>query len=209
MISQSASTSTGGMRDGMGGSTSTSSTATTGTSTPNASDALIREGSYASAGQTLFKVVNPSALRVELNIASTLTGTVKKGGKVMLDFGDQHSDDGTVDFVQPFFSEGQEFLTVRVYTKKTDRLHIGHLVKAVIESSAVEALWVPKEAVLDLGVDDVVFIKEKNVFKPKKIVTGVRTQNQIEVKQGLSSSDEIASNAQYLVDSESFIKTNK
>lgn len=209
MISQNASTSTGGMRDGMGGSTSTSSTATTGTSSPNASDALIREGSYASSGQTLFKVVNPSALRVELNIASTLTGTVKKGGKVMLDFGDEHSDEGTVDFVQPFFNEGQEFLTVRVYTKKTDRLHIGHLVKAVIESSPVEALWVPKEAVLDLGVDDVVFIKEKNVFKPKKVVTGVRTQNQIEVKQGLSSSDEIASNAQYLVDSESFIKTNK
>jgi Cu(I)/Ag(I) efflux system membrane fusion protein len=82
-------------------------------------------------------------------------------------------------------------------------------VKAVIEGSAVEALWVPKEAVLHLGVDDIVFIKEKNVFKPKKIVTGIRTENHIEVKQGLSSSDEIASNGQYLIDSESFIKTNK
>ncbi len=207
MTSQSASASTGGMSDGMGGSTTTSSqTTSAGTST---SDALIREGSYVTSGQTLFKIVNPSALRVELNIASTLTGTVKKGGKVMLDYGDQHSDEGTIDFVQPFYNEGQEFLTVRVYTKDTDRLHIGHFVKAVIESNAVEALWVPKEAVLDLGIEEVVFVKEKNVFKPKKIVTGVRTENQIEVKQGLSSSDEIASNAQYLVDSESFIKTNK
>lgn len=207
MTSRSASASTGAMSDGMGGSTTTSSqTTSAGTST---SDALIREGSYVTSGQTLFKIVNPSALRVELNIASTLTGTVKKGGKVMLDYGDLHSDEGTIDFVQPFYNEGQEFLTVRVYTKDTDRLHIGHFVKAVIESNAVEALWVPKEAVLDLGIEEVVFVKEKNVFKPKKIVTGVRTENQIEVKQGLSSSDEIASNAQYLVDSESFIKTNK
>ena len=209
MTSQSASASTGGMSDGMGGSTTTSSQTTSGSSTTNANDALIREGSYVTSGQTLFKIVNPSALRVELNIASTLTGTVKKGGKVVLDYGDQHSDDGSIDFVQPFYNEGQEFLTVRVYTKNTDRLHIGHFVKAVIESSAVEALWVPKEAVLDLGIEEVVFIKEKNTFKPKKVVTGVRTENQIEIKQGLSSSDEIASNAQYLVDSESFIKTNK
>jgi membrane fusion protein, copper/silver efflux system len=208
MTSQSASASTGGMSDGMSGNTSTSP-ATSSTPTANANDALIREGSYITSGQTLFKVVSPTALRVELNIASTLTAAVKKGGKVKLDFGDHHIEDAAIDFVQPFFNEGQEFLTVRVYTKNTDRLHIGHLVKAVIEGSAVEALWVPKEAVLHLGVDDVVFIKEKSVFKPKKVVTGVRTDNQIEIKQGLSSSDEIASNAQYLVDSESFIKTNK
>lgn len=208
MTSQRTSTSAGGMTDGMSGDASTS-TSTSASSTASPSDQLIREGSYVTSGQTLFKVVNPSALRVELNIASTLTATIKKGSKVKLDFGDEHSEDGTIDFVQPFFNEGQEFLTVRVYTKNTDRLHIGHLVKAVIESSAVEALWVPKEAVLHLGVDDVVFIKEKNVFRPKKVVTGIRAEKHIEIKQGLSSSDEIASNGQYLVDSESFIKTNK
>jgi Cu(I)/Ag(I) efflux system membrane fusion protein len=208
MTSQSPSASGGGMSDGMGGTSSASAATSTG-STQNTGEALVREGSYVSSGQTLFKVVNPAALRVELNIASTLIGSVKKGGKVRLDFGDQHHEEGTIDFVQPFFNEGQEFLTVRVYTKNTDRLHIGHLVKAAIEGSAVEALWVPKEAVLHLGVDDIVFIKEKNVFKPKKVVTGIRTENHIEIKQGLSSSDEIASNGQYLIDSESFIKTNK
>ncbi len=209
MTPQSAASSGGGMSDGMGGSSSTSPSSTQGASTVSSGDQLVREGSYAASGQTLFKIVNPSALRVELNVASTLTGTVKKGGKVTLDFGDQHNDEGTIDFVQPFFNEGQEFLTVRVYTKNTERLHIGHLVKAVIESNPVEALWVPKDAVLHLGVDDVVFIKEKNVFKPKKVVAGIRTENEVEIKQGLSSSDEIASNGQYLVDSESFIKTNK
>ena len=37
-------------------------------------------------------------------------------------------------------------------------------------------------------------------------MTGMRTNGFIEVKDGLTSSDEIALNAQYLVDSESFIK---
>ena len=88
-------------------------------------------------------------------------------------------------------------------------MHIGHLVTARIQGTSVEALWVPKEAVLDLGVDKIVFVKTKNVLKPKKIVIGAKTEKETEVKQGLSSSDEIAANAQYLVDSESFIKTQQ
>jgi membrane fusion protein, copper/silver efflux system len=210
MSSQSASASPGGMGDGMGGNANAASpAASTTTSTANTGAALVREGNYVSSGQTLFKIVNASALTVELNVSATLSGMVKKGGKVALDFGDQHREDGTIDFVQPFFNDGQEFLTARVYTKNIDLLHIGHLVNAVIEGSAVEALWVPQEAVLHLGVDDIVFIKEKDAFKAKKVVTGVRAENQIEIKAGLSSSDEIASNAQYLVDSESFIKIDK
>jgi len=208
MTAQSGSASSGGMSDGMGGTSSTPASSSQ-SSTGNATDPIIREGSYVTSGQTLFKVVNPSALRVELNIATTLAGKVKKGDKVMLDFGDQHGESGSIDFIQPFFNEGQEFQTVRVYTKNTELLHIGHLVKAILDNNSVEALWVPKEAVLDLGVEHVVFVKEKNVLKPKKVITGTRTDNQIEIRQGLSSSDEIAANAQYLVDSESFIKTNK
>jgi len=198
----------GGMNDGMGASSGVSAPPMSG-QPANTGDGLIREGSYVASGQTLFTVVNPSALRIELNIAATLTGTVRKGGKVMLDFGDQHNDAGTIDFVQPFFNKGQDFLTVRVYTQHTDRLHIGHLVKAVIEGQAVEALWVPREAVVHLGVEDVVFVKEKNVFRAKKVVTGVRTGGYVEIREGLSSAHDIAGNAQYLVDSESFIKTDK
>lgn len=196
-----------GMRDGM------ASAQTQGTSGPSAASSvtadLIREGSYVTPGQTLFKVFNASALRVELNLPSGNAISIKKGSHVTLDFGHGDHQAATVDFIQPFFSEGQEFVTIRVFTKNSEKLHIGHLVTAHVSGSSVEALWVPQEAVFDLGVDKVVFIKDKKVFKPKKVITGVRTENSIEIKQGLSSSDEIAANAQYLVDSESFIKTQK
>jgi hypothetical protein len=199
----------GGMSGGMGDA-SPMSGAVGNTSTTNSSqEGIIREGSYVTAGQTLFKVVNTSALRVELNIASTIVGTIRKGSAITLDFGNGDEQNATVDFIQPFFSEGQEFLTIRVYTRNSDKLHIGHLVNARLKSSSPEGLWVPKEAVLDLGVDKIVFIKEKNVLKPKRVVIAARTEDAIQIKQGLSSSDEIAADAQYLVDSESFIKTQK
>jgi len=202
----------GGNGMGMGsgsGQTSGSAMANTTSSSGTINDNLVREGSYASSGQTLFKIVNASAMRVELNLPSTSANAIKKGSEVILDFGGGDQQKATVDFIQPYFTQGQEFLTVRVYTDKTDKLHIGHLVKAIITGTSIEAMWVPKEAVLDLGVDHIVFIKNKNVLKPKKVVTGARTGKEIEIRQGLSSADEIAINAQYLVDSESFIKAPK
>ncbi len=170
---------------------------------------LLREGAYVTFGQTLFTIVNTSALRVELSIPSTLAANLELGGEVILDLGDGVVEQAKIDFIQPFFSNGQEFVTIRVFTRNTDRLHIGHLVSAMLKGDSIEALWIPKEAVLDLGEGNVVFVETNNVLKPKRVVLGSRTKDSVEIKQGLSSTDEIAVNAQYLIDSESFIKTPK
>jgi membrane fusion protein, copper/silver efflux system len=154
----------------------------------------------------LFTVVNSDALRIELNLPGSYSGIVKEGQRIVLDMGNNVKDIATVDFIQPFFTEGQEFMKVRVYTDKTADLHIGHLVNATISLDAREALWVPKEAILDLGTKKILFLKDRDVLRPKLVVVGMAAEGLIEVKSGLASSDEIAANAQYLVDSESFIK---
>jgi hypothetical protein len=189
-----------GMKEGM------SAPGVSTTRTSDSIDDLLREGNYVSAGQVFFKVVNASALRVELNVAASLGNTIKKGDEVTLDFGNNDLQSSTVDLVQPFFNAGQEFITIRVFTHHTDKLHIGHLVNAELKSNSIEGLWVPVEAVVDLGVNKVVFIKDRKVFKPKEVTTGVATAGMIQIVHGLSSQDEIAVNGQYLVDSESFIK---
>lgn len=192
----------GGMQSGMRSSSPVSQPAPMATGTGS----LIREGDYVNAGQTLFKLVNTSALRIELDLPVSQTGTIKAGTDVELDFGDGEIHKATVDFVQPFFDENGEFVKLRVYTRDMQKLTIGQLVKASVKIDPVESLWVPKQAVLDLGLDRIVFIKQQEAFKPVKVTTGIRTDEWIEIKHGLSSADEIAGNAHYMVDSESFIK---
>jgi hypothetical protein len=85
-------------------------------------------------------------------------------------------------------------------------MHIGHLVNASLKLTSSESLWLPTEAVLNLGVDQVVFVKRDGLFKPFKVGTGIRTNGQVEITKGLASADEVAANAQLLVDSESFVK---
>lgn len=195
--------SSSGMSSGMGGSISS----TPASQPMNTSNEFVREGTYVTSGQVLFKIVNALAMRVELNLSASQAKQVSMGNEADLLLENQSTQKGKVDFIQPFFNDGQEFITVRIYVKDGDRLQVGQLVKATLESTAIEALWIPKEAVLDLGTEKVVFVKEREMFKPKTITTGVESNGWIEIKSGLSSSDEIAVNAQYLIDSESFVKT--
>ncbi|MBL7732898.1 MAG: hypothetical protein JNM88_17100 [Chitinophagaceae bacterium] len=64
----------------------------------------------------------------------------------------------------------------------------------------------PKEAVLSLGMDKVVFQKTGGGFQAKKISTGITHGKHIQIVNGLAAKDSVAVNAQFLMDSESFIK---
>ncbi len=187
-------------------SSSTNMTPSGGVSSAVASTFPIREGNYVTAGQTLVKIVDTNAIRVDLDLVQEQIGMIRQGDKIEVDFGNGNKRVASVDFVQPFFNEGQNFLKVRLYTDKLEMLPIGQLVQANIELNSKESLWIPKQSVIDLGNEKIVFIKDRETLEPKRIATGIISDEFVEVKSGLATSDEIAFNAQYLVDSESFIK---
>ncbi len=188
------------MNGGMNRSSATNATIN------NSPAKLIRQGDYVTAGQVLFKVVNTSALRIELNLPLSTAASIKNKDEVDLNFGNNVIEKAHVDFIQPFLTEGQEFVKIRLYTSKIKNLQIGQLIHATILLKPSEGLWIPTAAILDQGLTQIVFIKDRGVFKPKEIKTKSSSDGWTQVK-GLASSDEIASDAHYLVDSEDFIKT--
>ena len=70
-------------------------------------------------------------------------------------------------------------------------------------------MWLPRNAVINLGKKQIVFLKNKNNFIAKTIQTGFETDTTIQIISGLELDEKVAANAQYLVDSESFIKSNE
>jgi multidrug efflux pump subunit AcrA (membrane-fusion protein) len=195
--------SSGGM--GMGGSASTTGGSST-ASTPSSTSSFVREGSYVSSGQTLFRIVNTQSLWIEFNVPLRLASQIKAGDALTWVDGST-TKRLKIDFVEPFFVEGEDFIRLRSYYKGGD-VSVGQLVEAGIQSVSGESLWIPKEALLDLGLDQIVFLKQRGLFKPTKVKAGLQTDDWIEIKSGLTSSDEVAVNAQYLIDSENFIKTS-
>ena len=172
----------------------------------------LKEGMYLQKGQTVFKVYNPNKVWALLNIYPSDQPLVKVGNKVRIVPEARPEKDfrGSIYFIEPFFRPGSKTLTARVNIDNSIlQLPIGSQIRATIFSSPVNAEWLPKEAILSLGLEKVVFVKSGNGYKAQKVETGLTYKKLIQITGGITAADSVAANAQFLMDSESFIKVKE
>jgi membrane fusion protein, copper/silver efflux system len=169
----------------------------------------LKEGMYLQKGQSIFIVYNPDKAWAILNIFGESQALVRQGNAVRIVPETLPGKDfrATIDFIEPFYRDDSKTLTARVHFDNSNlNIPIGSQVKATVFGNAKEAYWLPKEALLSMGLDKLVFKKSKDGFKASKVNTGITHKNHIQVLSGLNETDSVAINAQYLMDSESFIK---
>lgn len=175
-------------------------------------DLMLKEGMYVQKGQTLLSVYNPHKLWAVLNIYADDQSLIKAGNTVRIvpETAPDKDFRAKIDFIEPFFKEGSKTLTARVYFENHEmNMPVGSQVQATIFGNKITADWLPKDAIISLGMDKVVFKKFNGIFKAVKVKTGLTYNNKILIIDGLSPYDEVAANAQFLMDSESFIKVNE
>jgi Cu(I)/Ag(I) efflux system membrane fusion protein len=175
-------------------------------------DLSIKEGMYVEKGQNIFQLYDVSRSWVLLNIFPEYLSLVKKGDAVKIIPETSPGKDfrGQIDFIEPLYRKENKTLTARVYFNNSQlQIPVGSQVKATVFVNSTNANWLPKDAVLSLGIDKVVFIKQSGGFKAHKVETGLANNDVIQIVSGLNSIDSVAMNAQFLTDSESFIKVNK
>ncbi len=167
-----------------------------------------RAGMYVSAGQTLFKVINTEQVWAEFNIRQREANKIKLNDSIWLSFDQSQKEiQSTIGFIQPFYQEGANFAKVRVYLPNLKHEYqIGELVNGKLKKESEKSLWIPSRASLDLGTQKIVFIKRNGAFRPKSFSAGQTSGDWIEIVSGIDVQDSIAYDAQFLVDSESFIK---
>lgn len=191
-----------GMGDGMSAAPAAAPAATP--VTPN-TPVMLREGQYVSAGENLFTVYKADKLVGEFAVDPAIAARIRRGQAVSLRSVADSSRviKAAIGLVQPTFRNGENFMLVRVYLDDQP-FKAGTLLKANIPAGNATGWWLPEAAVLQLGNRDVVFRKEGRVYKPVTIQAGVRADGYIQVPDSTAAWD-IAANAYYLVDSESFI----
>jgi Cu(I)/Ag(I) efflux system membrane fusion protein len=87
------------------------------------------------------------------------------------------------------------------------KLPIGLRLEGRVKISPIKGIWIKKQSMVSTGDQHIVFVKNGNGFKAKDIETGIELEGYIQVLGGISIKDQIVQNAQYLMDSESFIKS--
>jgi Cu(I)/Ag(I) efflux system membrane fusion protein len=170
----------------------------------------LREGMYVQKGQRLFSLQSLATVWAMLEFYPSDAALVKVGQPVSIRIEPfEKPFSGKINYIEPQFGAVGKNLRARVYLENPDgKLKPGALLKATVQAGASSGFWIPKTAALELGRQRVVFLKKDGVFQSRKIETGARAGEWLEVRSGISPEDEIAADARFLMDSESFVKSN-
>jgi membrane fusion protein, copper/silver efflux system len=194
-------------------STASASQPMTGPTPSDASNGMgelpLKEGMYIQKGQTLFQLYNTDQSWIILNLYAGSASRIRVGSAVTItaETAPDQPFNATISYIEPFYREDSKTLTARVYFNNVDKvLPIGSQVKAIIRGAAVQGAWLPREAVLSLGLHQIVLKRENGLFQVSAVQTGIITDSLIQITGGLNAEDSVAADAQYLMDSESFIK---
>lgn len=194
----------------MGGGGGSSAPAAATPAAPANTPVMLREGQYVSAGQSLFTIYQADNLVAEFSFPSALAAKIKPQQRLL--FYPVHDKNamqpGTIGLIEPVYRNGQNFTLVRVYLG-AHHFRAGQLLTASIPLVYREGWWLPAKALYHSGNQSLVFRKTGGAFTPVAVAVdaGATVADMVQVTSNIAGW-EVASNAAYLVDSESFIKTH-
>lgn len=116
---------------------------------------------------------------------------------------------GRVIFVDPILDPKTRTAKVRLeFANPSGDLRPELFGEAVLKGPGHKGILVPLDAVLDAGTQKVVFIAlGEGRFEPREVTTGTTVGEQVEVLSGLKPGEEVIVRANFLVDSESRLKS--
>jgi membrane fusion protein (multidrug efflux system) len=154
----------------------------------------ISTGAVVSAGSEIATVSDISRIKLDFAVPETLLSRVQPGQPILAvaaAYPDQPFR-GTVATVDPVLNPQTRAATVRAVLANGDRrLKPGMLLTVAIESAARTAPAVPELAIVGEGEQTFVYTVEDGKAKRIKVVTGLRQDGLVEIRQGLSAGQRI------------------
>ena len=164
-------------------------------------------GKYVEPGTTLYEVADLSTVWVMADIYESEVAAVKLNQPATVSFAAYPGEafQGKASYIYP--SLNTEARTVRVRLELPNprlKLKPGMYGNVSLRTDAVKTLLVPKEAVLDTGLRQLVFLdRGQGIYEPYPVKVGRRSQDRVEVLQGIKEGDRVVTSAQFLLDAES------
>ena len=158
---------------------------------------------------TLLTIADLSQVWILAEIPEANIPAVRLGSRARLDFAasGRQPFPARVDFLYPTLTERTRTLRVR-FTVANPRgmLRPGLYGTAAFESAGVPTITIPRDAVVDTGRQQHVFVATGNRFEPRPVTLGVQLADRVEVRSGLNVGDRIVAAGVFLLDSESRLR---
>ncbi len=166
---------------------------------------------YVTPESELYELADLSAIWVNADIYEYEVPYVRLGqpARMQLSYFPGKVYTGTVSYIYPTLDPQTRTVKVRLEFPNPD-LELKPDMFAEVELSIDYGthVVVPQEAVLDAGTEQVVFLAHPSgYFEPRRIKTGARVEDRIIVLGGLQPGDTIVTSGNFLIDSESRLKS--
>ncbi len=169
------------------------------------------EGMRFMPGEVLYQIADLSSVWVIADVFEQNIGQVRIGSKVQVKL-DAYKDmpfTGVVSLVYPTLNAATRTVPVRIEIANPK----GLLKPAMFANVEIpvggkdEVLTVPSSAVIDSGTRQVILVQlEPGRFDPRVVKLGSRSENHVEVLEGIAEGEQVVISANFLIDAESNLK---
>lgn len=158
-----------------------------------------REGTLAKTDMALFTLADTGRVWVNVALYPDQLKRVNQGDQVTITGSDGQAIRARLDFLNPIAENNKVSARVSV---TNSRLRPGSFVDVTVHAQLHEALTLPRSAVIHTGQGDMVIVSRgEGHFLPVYIETGIESDDNIEILDGLLAGAEVAVNGQFLLDS--------
>jgi Cu(I)/Ag(I) efflux system membrane fusion protein len=166
-------------------------------------------GTSVDPSTTLLTIADLSRVWVLAEVPEASIPFVRVGTPARLDFpaSGRAPFSARVDFVYPTLTERTRTLRVRLAAANPgDVLKPGLYGTAAFESAGQNVITVPRDAVVDTGMQQHVFVAAGDRFEPRPVTLGVQLADRVEIRDGLKEGERVVAAGVFLLDSESRLR---
>lgn len=170
----------------------------------------IRTGDYVKAGQPVFSIQDLSTVWVEADVPERNLFALNKGDRVVVEMPETSKKRfGEVTYIQPTVNPNTRTGKVRIELSNSDgSLKPDAFVDVTFTAEKRQRIAVPVQAVLRSSMGDYVLRwLGDGRFKPVMVTTGVKSNEFVEIRDGLAVGYEIVASGQFLLDAEANLKS--
>lgn len=170
---------------------------------------MVVQGSSIQPGMKLLQIADHTKIWLDAEVYEDQLPYVRMGANVLatVDGIPGKTFAGTITFVYPHLDHISRTLKVRATLDNPDfELKPGMYATAdIVTQPVADAILCPREAVIDTGIRQIVFIAEGNGhFSPRKVRMGLGGDNdQVQIVKGLAPGETVVTSGQFLMDVES------
>lgn len=162
-------------------------------------------------GEILYQIADLSSVWVVADVAEQDIGAIKAGSsaQVSVDAYPDKNFNGKIAFIYPTMNAATRTVQIRVELANPKGLLKPEMFASVqlAVGKGDKVLTVPTSAVIDSGTRQIVLVQlAQGRFEPREVNLGSRSENFVEVLEGIGEGEQVVTSANFLIDAESNLK---